>query len=170
LGWIYIAGGACTLITLNWIGRWADRSGKFRVYALMSTFATIPILTITNLPRVSVVVGIAVTTTFMICMSGRAVPAMAMMTAAVKPKYRGGFMSANSSVQQFASGFGTFLSGLIIGNGQGALPHFTTVGLISAPCCVAGIFFARMLKSAEGAVAPTSAEDKTRAESVGFEM
>jgi predicted MFS family arabinose efflux permease len=170
LGWIYIAGGACTLVTLNWIGRWADQAGKFRVYALMSIFATVPILTLTNLPRTPVAVAVTVTTIFMICMSGRAVPAMAMMTAAVKPKYRGGFMSANSSVQQFASGFGTFVSGLIIGNGAGALPHFTTVGLISAPCCVAGIYFARMLKSAEGAVAPTTAEDKARAESVGFEM
>jgi predicted MFS family arabinose efflux permease len=170
LAWIYIAGGACTLVTLNWIGRWADRAGKFRVYALMSLFAAIPILVITNLPRSPVVIGVAVTTIFMICMSGRAVPAMAMMTAAVQTKYRGGFMSANSSVQQFASGFGTFVSGLIIGNGAGPLPHFTTVGLLAAPCCVAGIYFARRMKSAEGAAAPTSSEDKARAESVGFEM
>ncbi len=42
LGWIYIAGGACTLVTLNWIGRWADRAGKFRVYATMSTLAVVP--------------------------------------------------------------------------------------------------------------------------------
>ncbi|HWD21316.1 MAG TPA: MFS transporter [Verrucomicrobiae bacterium] len=170
LGWIYIAGGACTLVTLNWIGRWADRAGKFRVYALMSLAATIPILTITNLPRAPVALGIAVTTIFMICMSGRAVPAMAMMTAAVKPKYRGGFMSANSSVQQFAAGIGTCASGLIIGPAHGALPHFTTVGLIAAPCCVGGIYFARLLKSAEGPPGPVTPEDEARAEGVGFEM
>ncbi len=169
LAWIYIAGGACTLVTLNWIGRWADRVGKFPVYAMVSTAATIPILTITNLPRVPVFLAIVVTTVFMIFMSGRAVPAMAMVTASVKPKYRGGFMSANSSVQQFAAGLGTFSSGLIIGDAHGAMPHFSTVGFISAPCCLAGIFFARLLKPVV-ASSPVSMEDKTCAESIGLEI
>lgn len=170
LAWIYIAGGACTLVTVNWIGRWADRAGKFRVYAWMSSAATIPILTITNLPKVPVFVGVGVTTIFMICMSGRAVPALAMMTAAVKPNYRGGFMSANSSVQQFAAGMGTLVSGLIIGEAHTSLPHFTTVGLISAPACVAGIFFARLLKSAETGTAPVTNADKAQAESIVLEV
>jgi len=170
LAWIYIAGGACTLITLNFIGHWADRAGKFRVYAIMSSLAVIPIFALTNLPPVSLVAAVTVTTVFMICMSGRAVPALAMMTAAVKPKYRGGFMSANSSVQQFAAGIGTALSGFIIGKAHGPLPHFTTVGLISAPCCVGGIYFARLLKTAEPPAPVVTAEDKVRAESVTLEM
>ncbi len=78
-------------------------------------------------------------------------------------------MSANSSVQQFAAGLGTFTSGLIIGEARGALHHFTTVGLISTPLCVAGIYFARLLKSAESP-APVSTEDEVRAESIGFEL
>ena len=68
---IYLSGGLCTLFSMNWIGRWADRSGKLRVFKLMSFSALVPILTVTNLPRVPVVFAIATSTLLMICMSGR---------------------------------------------------------------------------------------------------
>ena len=47
----------------------------------------------TDLPRVPLPVAIATSTLLMICMSSRFVPAMAMMTASVEARYRGGFMS-----------------------------------------------------------------------------
>src|SRR4051812_20880496 len=126
---IYLAGGLCTVFSMNWIGRWADRSGKLRVFTIMSWLATIPILTLTNLPPVPVVLAIAVSTVLMICMSGRMVPAMALMTATIESRYRGGFMSINSSVQQFASGLAAYVSGRILGqNASGQLTHFSTVG------------------------------------------
>src|SRR5882724_2765135 len=105
LPWIYICGGCCTVFSMNWIGRWADRSGKRRVFALMSIAAVLPILLVTNLPVVPLVVALAVSTLLMICMSGRFVPAMALMTASIEARHRGGFMSINSSVQQLAAGF-----------------------------------------------------------------
>ena len=70
----------------------------------MSLSATIPITALTHLPRVPLLGALATSTLLMICMSGRFVPAMAMMTAAVESRYRGGFMSINSSVQQFSCG------------------------------------------------------------------
>jgi len=105
LPWIYICGGCCTMFSMNWIGRWADRSGKRRVFSLISMAAVIPILLVTNLPVVPLVVALAVSTLLMICMSGRFVPAMALMTASIEARHRGGFMSINSSVQQLAAGF-----------------------------------------------------------------
>ena len=36
LPFIYLAGGVCTLVSMNWIGRWADRAGKLSVFMLMS--------------------------------------------------------------------------------------------------------------------------------------
>ena len=48
------------------------------------------------------------------------VPAMAMMTAAVEARYRGGFMSINSAVQQFSMGVASLISGLIIGQNSAA--------------------------------------------------
>jgi len=77
------------------------------------------------------------------------VPAMAMITASVKARYRGGFMSANSSVQQFSTGLATYVSGRIMGQTpQGELTHFPVIGLLSVLCTFAGISLSRYLKSA----------------------
>jgi len=149
LPFIYLTGGTFTLASMNLIGRWADRVGKPRVFWIMSCCATVPVLIFTNLHRVSCVAAIAVTTLVMICMSGRSVPAMAMITASVKARYRGGFMSANSSVQQFSMGLATYVSGLIMGQTpQGELTHFPVIGLISIICIFVGIYSSRYLRPA----------------------
>jgi predicted MFS family arabinose efflux permease len=146
---IYLVGGTCTFASMNLIGRWADRAGKPRVFWIMSSCATVPILLFTHLPRVPLTAGIAVTTLLMICMSGRFVPAMAMVTASVQARYRGGFMSANSSVQQFSMGLATYVSGLIMGqNANGELTHFPVIGLLSVLCTFGGIFLSRYLRPA----------------------
>ena len=41
---IYLTGGICTVFSMNWIGRWADRAGKLRVFTLMSLSAAVPII------------------------------------------------------------------------------------------------------------------------------
>ena len=136
---------------MNWIGRWADRTGKRRVFTLVSLSTAVPILLLTNLPRVPVLGAIGASTLFMICMSGRMVPAMAMMTASVASRYRGGFMSINSSVQQFSSGVAAYVSGRIIGQtSSGAMTHFPLIGLISVLGAYTCIYLARFVKTPIG--------------------
>jgi predicted MFS family arabinose efflux permease len=144
---IYLCGGLCTVFTMNWIGRWADLSGKPRVFTAMSLSSIIPIVALTNLPRVPVVEAIGVSTLLMICMSGRFVPAMAMMTASVEARYRGGFMSMNSSVQQMACGLAALASGHLLGQGpHGEITHYRIVGVISVCCALLCIYLSRYLK------------------------
>jgi predicted MFS family arabinose efflux permease len=151
LPFIYLTGGLCTLFSMNWIGRWADRAGKLRVFTLMSLSASVPVLALTNLPRVPLLVALATSTLLMICMSGRFVPAMAMMTATVESRYRGGFMSVNSSVQQFSCGFAAWLSGGIIGQGPNQeITHYPIAGLASLACILTCIWLARFLRPAPG--------------------
>jgi predicted MFS family arabinose efflux permease len=151
LPFIYLAGGLCTFFSMNWVGRWADRAGKLYVFTLMSLFATLPIVTLTNLPRVPLLLALATSTTLMICMSGRFVPAMAMMTATVESRYRGGFMSVNSSVQQFSCGVAAWLSGIIIGEGpNGEITRYPVAGLVSVSFVLACIWLARFLRPAAG--------------------
>lgn len=155
---IYLAGGLCTVFSLNLIGKWADRAGKVRVFTLVSLSAVIPIIALTNLPRVPLVTALAVSTIFMVCMSGRMVPAMALMTASIEARYRGGFMSINSSVQQFASGLAAYASGRIMGQTAGGqLTHVHVLGIISIACALACIYLARHLKR------PAEAEASVRA-------
>jgi predicted MFS family arabinose efflux permease len=78
------------------------------------------------------------------------VPAMALMTATIEARYRGGFMSINSAVQQFAAGLASIVSGHIIGQTPtGELTHFPVIGAISFLCALACIYLARYLKSPE---------------------
>ena len=148
---IYLCGGSSTLISMNLIGRWADRAGKRRVFTIMSLAAAVPILVFTNLPRVPLMGAVLVTTVFMVCMSGRMVPAMAMMTASVEPQYRGGFMSVNSSVQHFSSGLMTLISGQIIGQSStGAMTNFRFVGIMAVICAYTCIYLARFIRPPTG--------------------
>jgi multidrug resistance protein len=155
---IYLCGGLCTVFSMNWIGRWADRSGKLRVFVLMSLLATIPLVAVTNLPRAPLFVALATSTLLMICMSGRMVPAMALMTASIEARYRGGFMSINSAVQQFAAGLAAYVSGSIMGRtSSGQLTHFPQVGAISVVCALICIYLARFLKAPEPVTTAVSA-------------
>ena len=158
LPFIYLAGGGFTLVTMNWIGRWANRAGKLKVFMLMTLSTAVPILLLTNLPRVPLLAAIATSTLFMICMSGRMVPAMALLTATVEDRYRGGFMSINSSVQQFAAGLAAAVSGRIMGQTlDGQITHFPVIGVMSVACGYSTLYLARYLKrETKGALAPAA--------------
>jgi predicted MFS family arabinose efflux permease len=146
LPWIYIWGGCCTVFSMNWIGRWADRSGKRRVFILMSIAAVLPILLVTNLPAVPLMVAVTASTLLMICMSGRFVPAMALMTASIEARHRGGFMSLNSSVQQLAAGLAAWISGMILGqSASGQMTHFSVTGIVSVACALFCIYLSGFL-------------------------
>ena len=159
---IYLSGGLCTVFTMNWIGRWADLAGKPKVFTIMSLCSLLPILLVTNLQRVPLVEAISVSTLLMICMSGRFVPAMAMMTGSVEARFRGGFMSINSSVQQLACGLAALVSGHLLGQGPGGeITHFSLTGVLSVGCALASIYLARFLKPGdrtEGPIAAVPAE------------
>jgi len=152
--WIYLVGGIFTIFSMNLIGHWADRSGKRKVFTIMSVLAVVPLLTVTNLPRVPLVLAITTTTVMMICMSGRFVPAMAMITGSIEAQYRGGFMSINSSVQQLSGGLAALVSGQIIGESPDhLLTHYNWVGYLSVTCALTCIWLAGFLKTPQGSEA-----------------
>ena len=156
---VYLCGGVCTLVSMNLIGRWADRAGKRRVFIIMTATSMIPILIVTNLPHVAVWIALMISTIFMVCSSGRVVPAMAMLTATVEPHQRGGFMSINSSVQQLSSGVAAWMSGAIIGQSGGHMTRFGVVGLVAVSFGLVSIYLSRFLSSAgAGTVAPVIIE------------
>ena len=80
------------------------------------------------------------------------------MTSSIEARYRGGFMSINSSVQQFAAGVAAFVSGHILEQtASGRITHFPTIGAMSALCALSCIYLARYLKGPPKDVQPVSA-------------
>jgi predicted MFS family arabinose efflux permease len=156
LPWVYIAGGALTLVAAPVIGRLADRHGKLRVYRVVAPISALLMLMVTNLPRVGLVLAVAAVALLMTSNAGRMVAAMAMVIGSVEPRRRGGFMSANSSVQHLATGLGAAVGGLIIARAtDGTLRHFDRVGLIAVVSTLLSLWLAGRLRPAGPAMMTT---------------
>ncbi len=83
----------------------------------------------------------------MVCNVGRMIAAMAMVTSSVEPNRRGGFMSANASVQHIAGGAGAYLGGILISQSpDGQLEHFGTVGWIAAGSAIVSLWLAGRIR------------------------
>lgn len=147
---IYFFAGLATIVSSRVIGKLADRHGKLTVFSYIAAFSVVPILLVTTLPKVSLPVAIVTVTIFMVLVSGRAVPSLAMVTASVHARRRGSFMSISSSVQQLSAGIASFGAGLIIDKaGDGSLTHFGIVGIIAAATTILCILLARRLQFVE---------------------
>ena len=151
---IYLAGGLATLLNNPLLGRLTDRFDKLHVLAIVSLGAAAVVLFLTRMTSASVVVAMAMTALFMVAMSGRFSPAMAMLTNAVDARYRGGFMSVNAAVQQAAGGLANVVAGLLVTRGPGGhLVGYSRVGLLSIACLGLTVFLAARVR----AVAPHAA-------------
>lgn len=146
---IYLFGGGATFFSMRWIGRMSDRLGLLKVFTVVSLAAIPPILALSHLPRVPLWAALMVTTVFMIFTSGRMIPGMAMVTNSAESRHRGGFMSINSAVQQFASGLGALIAGTIIATSpDGRLQHYGAIGWMGAAFILVSLYIAGKLKPA----------------------
>ena len=147
---VYLCGGAATFFTTPFFGRLTDRHDKVLVLAIITTLAIATSLTLTNLGPSPVVLTLAITTVFFITMSGRFTPTMTMISNAVEPRYRGGFMSVNSAIQQAASGLANLVAGLFITRetSTGRLEGFPRVGWLSAAGFALTVVLAWRLRAA----------------------
>jgi predicted MFS family arabinose efflux permease len=148
LPWLYFFGGLATVFTSRLIGRLSDRHGKRRMFTLVASISIVPLLVTTNLPPVPVWVAIAASMLFMVFVSGRFIPAMAIVTGAAQPHLRGSFMSFNTALQQVALSLASVSSGLLIGStASGALTRYGLVGLLSVACVLTAIWLAQRVRA-----------------------
>ena len=152
---IYLAGGTATLFTARLIGRLADRYGKVLVYRLVATAAVLPLAAVTQVGVVPLWVWVTCTTAFFILVSGRMIPAMAIVTSAAQPALRGTFMSLNGTTQSLAMGLATTLAGFLIDvDGNGMVTGYPLVGYVAITANLLAIAYVSRLtlhdKSAAG--------------------
>jgi predicted MFS family arabinose efflux permease len=156
LSYLYFFGGGATVFTARIIGILADKYGKFKVFATVAILSTIPIYLITNLPRVPLYLALIVSTLFFILVSGRFIPALAIITSSVLPRNRGGFMSLTSSFQQIASGLASSISGIILTkNTDGSMSNYEYVGYMAIFATIVSIYTGSKIQVAKDHNHPT---------------
>jgi len=140
--YIYLFGGAATLVTARLIGHWADLRGKVKIYRLVAFSALLPLLVATHIGAAPLWLWLIVTTTFFVLVSGRMIPAMAIVTSAAQPKLRGTFMSLNATTQSLAMGLATTLAGFIISqDANGQVVDYGMVGYVAVTANLLAIWF-----------------------------
>ena len=150
--WVYLCAGLFTLVTTIVVGRWSDRFGKLPMFRGLAIAALTTGLIITNLPPVPLWVALAAGTAFMVTMSGRMVPGMAMITASAAPAVRGGFLSLNGAVQFAGMGLASTVAGELIGQAEdGRLPGYPLIGLLATGAALMSLVLAGRLRPAAGA-------------------
>lgn len=129
LSLIYFFGGLTSLFAAPLIGKLADKFGKAVILRILGAISLLPLLVLTHLPPLPLAVVLTVTTVFMVFISGRLIPAMAMVTAASSPALRGRFLSMSAALQQLAASVAAFLPTLVLAeDAQGRLLHYDWVG------------------------------------------
>ena len=147
LPYLYFFSGLATVFSSRYIGKLADRHGKRQMFTLIGVISIAPLLITTNLRPVPVWVAISASVIFMVFVSGRFVPAMALVISSVEPRLRGGFMSINSAIQQLGMGAASLLAGTIIGHGAGGtLTRYWLAGLIAVGATLLAIALAWRVK------------------------
>ncbi|OJT21860.1 MFS transporter [Archangium sp. Cb G35] len=132
LSWIYLCGGAASLLSARGIGRLVDRHGPARVLGGLLIGTTVPYLVFSHLSASPLPVVAGVFVLFMGLTSGRVIPTVALVASRVPPALRGRYLAVNMAASDGASGLGAWVSGLLISVAPGgALVGFGLVGWIA---------------------------------------
>jgi predicted MFS family arabinose efflux permease len=143
---IYMVGGVCALISSNFIGKLADKYGKFKIFTICLLLSLVPIFFITNMPRISFYAVLAIFGFWFTFTTGRNIPAQAMISTVVNPAERGRFMSFNSSFQQLFTGAASVIAGLIVVRDEaGKIYRYNWVGYLSVAIVFCCLFIGNML-------------------------
>lgn len=145
----YFFGGLAGLLFVRFVGRLTDLHGRRRMFAIVAGLSVPAIFITTHLPPVALWVATLSQALLFCAFSGRYVPALAIVTAAVTPQVRGSFMSFNAALQQLAAGVASFVAAAIVAtNVDGQLVRFDAVGWLSIAATIASIAMAARIHTA----------------------
>jgi MFS transporter, DHA1 family, inner membrane transport protein len=148
---IYLIGGAITIFSSRIVGKLADRTGKYKIFAVFALLFLIPVFLMTNIPTGTPLWQIlTISSLFFLFANSRTIPMQALVSGVVSNEQRGGFTSINSSVIQLSSGAGSFVAGLMVEQTKsGQLLHYQNVGYMSIAFILLGIAVGSTVKTVE---------------------
>lgn len=146
---VYLFGGVATFFSTPFVGRLTDRHDKLRVLTVMTVPAVAATLLVTRLGPAPLWIVLAATTLFFVGMSSRFGPATTLVANSVEPRFRGGFMSLNSAVQQGSSAAANLVAGaLITRDAAGHLVGYARVGWLAVGGFLLTLVLAHRLRAA----------------------
>lgn len=127
----YAVGGASTLAVMQWLGRWVDRYGPFRIIAIVTVLFALNLQAVLWAPFAGTAL-IPSFAAFMVLSSSRFVPLLTLMSQVPPPSLRGAFLSYLDTVQHLASGMGPlFVGAFLTADSHGRLLNFTSVAEVT---------------------------------------
>ncbi len=152
--YIYMVGGVLTLFTSPFVGKWADKYGKFKVLNIALLCSSITILLITNFPKMPFYYALPFTGLFFIFAGARHIPANAISSNLVSSAQRGSYLSIGTSVQQLAMGVASLLAGFLVHKNEdtGILIGYNYVGILSILFTIIAVYLGNKLQK----ISPTT--------------
>ena len=140
-------GGAFTIISARLIGMLTDKIGAYKSFAYIGILSFIPVITYTHLGVNPLWKILIVSTSFMMMVSGRFIPAITMITKVPDAQERGLFMSVFNALRSFSTRSAAFCGGLLISEASsGELVGYENVGYISIAIALVSIWIARQVR------------------------
>jgi len=131
---IFFITGVATIVTGPYLGKQADKYGKYRLFVFGSIISMIMVILFTHLGPNPVWVIILTNIILYTGISSRMISSSALISGVPEANDRGAFMGINSSLQQVSGGVAAFVSGMIVYQPakNAPLQHFDIVGYVTA--------------------------------------
>ena len=131
---IFFITGLASIVTGPYLGKQADKYGKYRLFIFGSVISMIMVMIFTHLGPNPVWVVILTNIILYTGISSRMISSSALISGVPEMQDRGAYMGINSSIQQVSGGVAAFVSGLIVYQPakNAPLQHFDTVGYVTA--------------------------------------
>lgn len=131
---IFFITGIASLFTGPFLGKQADRFGKYRLFVFGSVLSMVMVMIYTHLGPNPIWVVIVTNIILYTGISSRMISSSALISGVPDMRDRGAYMGINSSIQQVSGGIASFVAGLIVYQPakNAPLQHFDTVGYVTA--------------------------------------
>jgi predicted MFS family arabinose efflux permease len=131
---IFFITGIVSIFAGPFLGKQADKFGKFRLFIFGSILSIIMVMLYTHLGPTPIWIVILINIILYTGISSRMISSSALISGVPEMKDRGAYMGINSSIQQVSGGIAAFVAGLIVYQPakNAPLQHFDTVGYVTA--------------------------------------
>jgi predicted MFS family arabinose efflux permease len=128
---LYGVTGIFSIIFGPFIGKFSDKTGKFRTFFIGTVISMLMVGIYTNLGITPLWLVIVISVILFVGISSRMISSSALMTAIPAPQDRGAFMAINSAIQQISGGIASAIAGIIVVQSPtGELQNYSVLGIV----------------------------------------